>query len=142
MTPENPEVLENHASLKNFVSVAIDPTNPDIVYAGTRHLAWKTSDGGQNWHNIKDGMLDDSDVFSIIVDPKTPSRVYASACSGIYKSDNGADLFHRVQGLPHSAIRTRVLKQDPRAAFHRVRRNHGRYVEDRGWRRQVDAGDV
>ncbi len=58
-------------------------------------------------------MLDDSDVFSIIIDPKTPSRVYASACSGIYKSDNGAELFHRVQGLPHSAIRTRVLKQDP-----------------------------
>ncbi len=113
MTPENPEVLENHASMKNFVSVAIDPLDPNVVYAGTRHLAWKTSNGGQNWHNIKDGMLDDSDVFSIIVDPKVPSRVYASACSGIYKSDNGADLFHRVQGLPHSAIRTRVLKQDP-----------------------------
>src|SRR5271165_5584963 len=113
MTPENPEVLENHASMKNFVSVAIDPQNPDVVYAGTRHLAWKTSNGGQSWHNIKDGMLDDSDVFSIIVDPKMPSRVYASACSGIYKSDNYADLFHRVQGMPHSAIRTRVLKQDP-----------------------------
>ena len=65
------------------------------------------------WHNLKDGILDDSDVFSIIVDPKVPSRVYASACSGIYKSDNGAEVFHRVQGLPHSAIRTRVLKQDP-----------------------------
>ena len=113
ISPENPEVLENHASMKNFVSVAIDPQNPDVIYAGTRHLAWKTTNGGQTWHNIKDGMLDDSDVFSIIVDPKTPSRVYASACSGIYKSDNGAELFHRVQGLPHSAIRTRVLKQDP-----------------------------
>jgi photosystem II stability/assembly factor-like uncharacterized protein len=113
ITPENPEVLENHASMKNFVSVAIDPQNPDVIYAGTRHLAWKTTNGGQSWHNIKDGMLDDSDVFSIIVDPKTPSRVYASACSGIYKSDNGAELFHRVQGMPHSAIRTRVLKQDP-----------------------------
>ncbi len=113
ITPENPNVLENHASMKNFVSVAIDPQNPDVIYAGTRHLAWKTTNGGQTWHNIKDGMLDDSDVFSIIIDPKTPSRVYASACSGIYKSDNGAELFHRVQGLPHSAIRTRVLKQDP-----------------------------
>ena len=113
MTPENPEIMENHSSMKNFVSVAIDPQNPDVVYAGTRHLAWKTSDGGKNWHNVKDGMLDDSDVFSIIVDPKIPSRVFASACSGIYKSDNGAELFHRVQGLPHSAIRTRVLKQDP-----------------------------
>ena len=44
---------------------------------------------------------------------KLPSRVYASACSGIYLSENGAELFHRVQGLPHSAIRTRVLHQDP-----------------------------
>ena len=113
MTPENPEVMENHSSMKNFVSVAVDPENPDVVYAGTRHLAWKTSNGGAHWHNIKDGMLDDSDVFSIIIDPKIPSRVYASACSGIYRSNNGGELFQRVQGLPHSAIRTRVLKQDP-----------------------------
>ena len=113
ITPENHMAIENHSSLRNFVSVAIDPQNPDVIYAGTRHLPWKTTDGGANWHNLKEGILDDSDVFSIIVDPKVPSRVYASACSGIYKSDNGAELFHRVQGLPHSAIRTRVLRQDP-----------------------------
>ena len=113
VTPENSAAIENHSSLRNFVSVAIDPQNPDVIYAGTRHLPWKTTDGGANWHNLKEGILDDSDVFSIIVDPKVPSRVYASACSGIYKSDDGAEVFHRVQGLPHSAIRTRVLKQDP-----------------------------
>lgn len=113
ITPENHMAIENHSSLRNFVSVAIDPQNPDVIYAGTRHLPWKTTDGGANWRNLKEGILDDSDVFSIIVDPKVPSRVYASACSGIYKSDNGAEVFHRVQGLPHSAIRTRVLRQDP-----------------------------
>ena len=113
ISPENHVAIENHSSLRNFVSVAIDPQDPDVIYAGTRHLPWKTVDGGATWHNLKEGILDDSDVFSIIVDPRVPSRVYASACSGIYKSDNGAELFHRVQGLPHSAIRTRVLKQDP-----------------------------
>src|ERR1022692_3401078 len=113
ISPENHAAIENHSSLRNFVSVAIDPQNPDVIYAGTRHLPWKTSDGGAHWHNLKEGILDDSDVFSIIVDPKVPSRIYASACSGIYKSDNGAETFHRVQGLPHSAIRTRVLRQDP-----------------------------
>ncbi len=113
ITPENQLATENHSSLRNFVSVAIDPQDPDIIYAGTRHLPWKTTDGGAHWHNLKEGILDDSDVFSIIVDPKVPSRVYASACSGIYLSENGAELFHRVQGLPHSAIRTRVLRQDP-----------------------------
>jgi photosystem II stability/assembly factor-like uncharacterized protein len=113
ISPENPMAIENHSALKNFVSVAIDPQNPDIIYAGTQHLPWKTTDGGAHWHNLKEGILDDSDVFSIIIDPRKPSRVYASACSGIYLSENGAELFHRVQGLPHSAIRTRVLKQDP-----------------------------
>ena len=67
-------------------SLAVDPANPDIVYAGTWHLPWKTTDGGKNWHNIKQGMIDDSDVFSIILDPEKPSTIFLSACSGIYKS--------------------------------------------------------
>ncbi|MEO8727181.1 MAG: transcriptional regulator [Acidobacteriaceae bacterium] len=104
---------ENYAELKNIESLAIDPANPDVIYAGTWHLPWKTDDGGKTWHNIKNGVIDDSDVFSIIVDPKAPSVVYASACSGIYKSDNAGDLFSKVQGIPYSARRTRVLKQDP-----------------------------
>jgi photosystem II stability/assembly factor-like uncharacterized protein len=94
-------------------SLAIDPANPDIVYAGTWHLPWKTTDGGVSWHNIKQGVIDDSDVFSIIVDPAKPRVVYASACSGIYKSENAAELFRKVQGIPSTARRTRVLKLDP-----------------------------
>ncbi len=94
-------------------SLAIDPVNPDVVYAGTWHLPWKTTDGGKSWHNIKKGVIVDSDVFSILVDPVQPSVVYASACSGIYKSANAGLLFHKIQGIPSAARRTRVLKQDP-----------------------------
>jgi len=95
-------------------SVAIDPRNPEVIYAGTWHLPWKTSDDGAHWHNIKQGVIDDSDVFSIILDPKQPNIVYASACSGIYKSENGGEQFHKIQGIPSTARRTRVLMQDPR----------------------------
>lgn len=104
---------ENHAEIKDIESLAIDPQNPDIIYAGTWHLPWKTDDGGANWHSISKGIAFDSDMFSIIVDPKSPETVYASACSGMYKSLNKAEYFHRILGLPHSAMRTRVLKQDP-----------------------------
>ncbi|MFB3813762.1 MAG: transcriptional regulator [Terriglobales bacterium] len=103
----------NHAEIRNIESVAIDPHDPNIVYAGTWHLAWKTEDGGRSWHSIKRGVIDDSDVFSIIVDYNNRQNVYLSACSGIYKSENSADLFHKIQGIPFSARRTRVLKQDP-----------------------------
>ena len=94
-------------------SLAIDPGDPDVVYAGTWHLPWKTTDGGKNWHNIKKGVIDDSDVFSIIIDPAQPKIVFASACSGIYKSENAAELFRKIEGIPSTARRTRVLKQDP-----------------------------
>jgi photosystem II stability/assembly factor-like uncharacterized protein len=94
-------------------SLAVDPENPNILYAGTWHLPWKTSDGGKTWHNIKKGVIEDSDVFSIIVDPAKPRTVFLSACSGIYKSENGGDLFRRVEGIPSTARRTRVLMQDP-----------------------------
>jgi photosystem II stability/assembly factor-like uncharacterized protein len=103
----------DHAEIKNIESIAIDPKNPDIVYAGTWHLPWKTDDGGRTWHSIKQGVIDDSDVFSMIVDFSNPSNVFASACSGIYKSETSGQLFHKIQGIPMTARRTRVLMQDP-----------------------------
>jgi photosystem II stability/assembly factor-like uncharacterized protein len=102
-----------HPDLKNFESVAIDPHDPQIIYAGTWHLPWKTTDGGQHWNNIKQGVIDDSDVFSIILSHANSQVVFASACSGIYKSENGGQLFHKIQGIPATARRTRILMQDP-----------------------------
>ncbi|MGA3033000.1 MAG: transcriptional regulator [Terracidiphilus sp.] len=104
---------EGSREIHNIESLAIDPRNPDIVYAGTWHLPWKTADGGKTWHNIKQGLIVDSDVFSIIVDPVHSKVVYLSACSGIYKSENGGLLFRKIQGIPSEARRTRSLEQDP-----------------------------
>jgi photosystem II stability/assembly factor-like uncharacterized protein len=101
------------AGVKNIESIAVDPKDPNVIYAGTWHLAWKTSDGGANWQHINKGMIDDSDVFSIIVSSADSSEVFASACSGIYKSNSGGDLFEKIKGIPFTARRTRVLKQDP-----------------------------
>ena len=78
---------EGHEELRNFDSLAIDPQAPDVIYAGTFHLPWKTIDGGKHWEPIHAGMIDDSDVLSMIVDEKQPQRIYASACSGIYRTD-------------------------------------------------------
>ncbi|MGH9511576.1 MAG: WD40/YVTN/BNR-like repeat-containing protein [Terriglobales bacterium] len=101
--------------IKNIESIAIDPKDPKVIYAGTWHLAWKTSNGGANWEHInkEKGLIDDSDVFSVIVDEANSSVVFASACSGIYKSENAAEQFHKIQGIPFTARRTRVLKEDP-----------------------------
>ncbi|MGH9602028.1 MAG: WD40/YVTN/BNR-like repeat-containing protein [Terriglobales bacterium] len=103
----------HHAEIRNIESVAVDPRDPRVIYAGTWHLPWKTADGGLTWSQMKQGVIDDSDVFSIIVDHEAPSTLYISACSGIYKSLDRGQQFRKIQGIPASARRTRVLKQDP-----------------------------
>ena len=104
---------EGSREIHEIESLAIDPHNPDVIYAGTWHLPWKTDNGGKTWHNIKQGLIVDSDVFSIIIDPDRTRTVYLSACSGIYKSENAGALFHKIHGIPNEARRTRVLRQDP-----------------------------
>jgi photosystem II stability/assembly factor-like uncharacterized protein len=102
-----------HADLKNFDSVAFDPKDDNIIYAGTYHLPWKTTNAGKDWFPIKAGMIDDSDVMSIIVDPQNPDNVHATACSGIYHSVNGAQQWSKYQGIPFAFRRTQLIRQDP-----------------------------
>ena len=94
-------------------SVALDPYDAATIYAGTWHLPWRTMDGGAHWSNIKQGVIDDSDVFSMIVDPSRPSVMLLSACSGIYRSDDYGSDFRKVEGIPATARRTRSLRMDP-----------------------------
>jgi photosystem II stability/assembly factor-like uncharacterized protein len=102
-----------HDDLKNFDSVAFDPHNDNVIYAGTYHLPWKTTDGGKNWSPISKGMIDDSDVMSIIVDPANPQNVHATACSGIYHSTKGAEQWSKYKGIPFVFRRTQLIRQDP-----------------------------
>ena len=102
-----------HDDLKNFDSVAFDPRDDNVIYAGTYHLPWKTTDGGKNWSPISKGMIDDSDVMSIIVDPANPESVHATACSGIYHSTNSAGQWTKYKGIPFVFRRTQLIAQDP-----------------------------
>jgi photosystem II stability/assembly factor-like uncharacterized protein len=105
---------EKHEDLRNFDSIAIDPHDPNIIYAGTYHLPWKTVDGGKNWAPIHQGMVDDSDVMSITIDRNNSSHVFASACSGIYQSaDSGAN-WTKFKGIPKDSRRTVHILQDPK----------------------------
>jgi photosystem II stability/assembly factor-like uncharacterized protein len=104
---------DGDSELRNFDSLAIDPLNPRIIYAGTFHLPWKTTDGGEHWAPIHAGMIDDSDVLSLVTDVGNPRRIFASACSGIYRSDDAGAAWEKLEGIPYSSRRTPVIRQDP-----------------------------
>ena len=125
----------NDPELRNFDSLAIDPRDPEIIYAGTFHLPWKTVDGGRDWAAIHEGMIDDSDVLSLAVNPSNQEQVFASACSGIYRSDDAGAHWKRIQGIPDSSKRTLVIRFDPGEHEHALCRHHRRALEINGrWR--------
>ena len=97
----------------NVNSMAIDPKKSSTIYAGTWWRPYKSTDGGKNWRLIKNGMIDDSDVFAVTIDFRNTEHVVASACSGIYESFNGGELWKKIQGIPAQSRRTRDILQHP-----------------------------
>ncbi len=78
------------------MSLAVDPTNPDIVYAGTESLGIaKSTDGGATWSVISSTLRDPSGapvgVTAIAVDPNDPSRLFAA--KGVWIGTSQARLF-------------------------------------------------
>src|SRR5687768_12088818 len=104
------------AGLVHVESLAIDPRTTDTIYAGTFHLPYKTTDGGRTWRSIKNGIIDDSDIFAIDIDPRDPNHIIASACSGIYETKTAGESWHKVQGIPSQSRRTRAILQHPSVA--------------------------
>ncbi len=106
----------NTPGLVHVESLAIDPRTTNVIYAGTWYLPYKSSDGGKSWKSIKNGIIDDSDIFAIDINPRDANHIIMSACSGIYESRNAGESWKKVQGIPSQSRRTRAILQHPSSA--------------------------
>jgi photosystem II stability/assembly factor-like uncharacterized protein len=98
------------------VALAFDPLHRNILYAGTPHLAWKTINSGATWRPMRNGMQEDSDIFSIETDQIRPRRLFAGACSGIYRSLDGGNTWSSLERAVGAQFRTYVVVHPPRNA--------------------------
>ncbi len=84
-------------------ALAVDPLDSLTVYAGAPDNGggvFKTSDGGETWAPVRNGMPLGASVRSLAVDPSRHTTVYAGTFLGVYKStDGGASWSPRNQGL-------------------------------------------
>ncbi|MFN8690265.1 MAG: WD40/YVTN/BNR-like repeat-containing protein, partial [Cyclobacteriaceae bacterium] len=90
-------------------SLTMDMTNPRILYAATwQHRrypwkvesggagcsVWKSTDGGETWNKINDGLPKEMGKIGISVSRANPNRVFAiveaeKSKAGVYRSDDG-----------------------------------------------------
>jgi photosystem II stability/assembly factor-like uncharacterized protein len=84
--------------------IAVDPQNPNTVYALAGGAIFKTTDGAANWSRVysaaTSGGSGDSAV-TIAVNPQDSNTLYAGTANGIFKSiDGGASWSAANTGLP------------------------------------------
>src|SRR3990172_1379641 len=102
------------------MSLAADPSNPGIVYAGTYNGVYKTTNGGATWKVMNSGLTTINStklVAALAIDPTASSTVYAGlAGDGVYRSTNGGVSWSAVNtGLndQNTSRNVRVLAIDP-----------------------------
>jgi photosystem II stability/assembly factor-like uncharacterized protein len=107
--------------------VEIDPTNPDVMYAsmwearegpwednnevnGTGGGLFKSSDGGNTWHPLTNGLPKDLAQIYVAIAPSDPKRLYAtlgtaSGALAVYRSDNAGENWSRATDDPRPSGR-------------------------------------
>lgn len=83
----------------DIFSLAQDPVDSRIVYAGTTLGIYKTTDGGTSWTTMNGG-LTGGYVQSLAIDPTRNQTVYAGTPGGIFKTTNGGATWRAI----HSGV--------------------------------------
>jgi photosystem II stability/assembly factor-like uncharacterized protein len=100
-------------------SLAIDPWNPLVVYAGTAHQGIRrSSDGGVTWNRANDGIpgLDSADVREILIDLSKPDRVLAAVSPfGVVQSNDAGKSWSKLtEEFTTTGSSVTHLAQNPR----------------------------
>jgi photosystem II stability/assembly factor-like uncharacterized protein len=118
--------------VQSIGAVAIDPSNPKIVWVGTGESwlrnsvsvgdgIYKSTDGGENWTNM--GLRDSEHIAKILIDPKDSNTVFACATGhlwddnqegGVYKTSDGGQTWKKVLGGANQSTGCGLIAMSPR----------------------------
>lgn len=87
----------------DVMTLAADPSNPQILYAGTHERGvLKSRDGGKTWEEVNIG-LGGRDVHALTIDPNQPKTLHAWVVGkGIYRTTDGGGKWPRVDDGPEN----------------------------------------
>jgi photosystem II stability/assembly factor-like uncharacterized protein len=81
---------------ESIVSIALHPTNANILYVATNDAVYKSRDGGGTWERFPS--FSARRVTTLAIDPQLPATIYAGTMGdAVYKSPDGGQHW-----LPHN----------------------------------------
>ena len=120
-------------AVQSIGAIAIDPTNPKVVWVGTGESwtrnsvsigdgIYKSTDGGETWTNM--GLRESERIAKILVDPSDANTVYAcvpgklwsdSEDRGVYRTTDGGKTWSKVLAGANASTGCSMLSMDPSA---------------------------
>jgi photosystem II stability/assembly factor-like uncharacterized protein len=131
-------------------SLAFDPTNSNIMYAGAiAGGVWKTVNAGGSWTALTDLVIPDLSVASVAVDPNSPNTIYAGSGdpsvaadgfpgTGLYKSTDGGSTWNKIGAPKLPGTVNKVLVDPNNSAIVYA----CSYDNNRGLYRSTDTGST
>lgn len=94
-----------------LTSLAVDPRDPNVIYAASINGVLCTTDGGANWRiGTSWDMTEPKDV---VIDPNAPDHIYLALPDGLAVStDRGLTWPRRENGLPERGKYTQAVRVD------------------------------
>jgi photosystem II stability/assembly factor-like uncharacterized protein len=146
------KALFQHESVASIGALAVDPVNPNIIWAGTGEAnvrndvsfgdgVYKSTDAGAHWKRM--GLKDSFQISSIAIDPHHPNTVIVAAMGspwadneerGVYRTTDGGATWQKVLYISPS-VGIADLAMDPQnpqvlfAAAYRFRRTPWSYSD-------------
>lgn len=108
--------------------LALDPENPEIIYAGTGEAnsssfsfigdgMHKSVDGGETWEHI--GLENSAYIGRVVVDPDNTDRIFVAACGnlfstnsdrGVYRSEDAGNTWEQVLFITDSTAAIDIVQ--------------------------------
>ncbi len=99
--------LFNHQGAASIGAVAVAPSDPDVVYAGTGQVAarydvaagngiYRSDNGGRSWVHV--GLADSRHIGAILVDPHHPRTVLVAALGHYFDANHQRGVFRSTDG--------------------------------------------
>lgn len=104
--------------------IAIDQSNPNILYCSTKAGVYKSTDGGASWVKSSSGLATVPYAGQLCMDPTNSARIYVQAADAsgyryVWRTDNAAGYWYqKSSGINHPWIRgITVSKSNPNIVY-------------------------